>query len=441
MQSIKTVKITSRELTSKKWNEIGRSIDCFKDSVNFLIVKCVENSIFQKISKKGNIYYNYASYPTIRKQFYHEWKSIHPSFHTHYCHSSARITKDVLVSWNSWCFKKKRRLPNPFYKKKSMKLEADLCYLEDNNIVLVTSPRKKVYIPFVPSTNYNRLRTELNGEITIKVNDDKTITAYVPFKQEIDEKSPRNVVGIDINERSVDVGIVKNDCIDFTSIDTSKISTTHYTYSLKRKTIAKNFDGNERYRASKRKELLCKYGKIERDITKNELHDLANQVRDIVVENDSVLVMENLTNVRQSSSREKNLQSWQESKSKRLRRRLNRWNFKQFQNYVDYKVRSAGYPVELVNPRNTSKTCVRCGKKTKCLSEIFTCHSCGFTMNRHLHATVNIVKKYLDNKHVASADPAEEFQMNVTSGEFCKLVETITGGTSQMDEIYLKSST
>jgi hypothetical protein len=62
-------------------------------------------------------------------------------------------------------------------------------------------------------------------------------------------------------------------------------------------------------------------------------------------------------------------------------------------------------------------------------------------MNRHLHATVNIVKKYLDNKHVASADPAEEFQMNVTSGEFCKLVETITGGTSQMDEIYLKSST
>lgn len=321
-----------------------------------------------------------------------------------------------------------------------MKLEADLCYLEGNNIVLVTSPRKKVYIPFVPSTNYDRLRTELNGEITIKVNDDKTITAFVPFKREIDEKSPRNVVGIDINERSVDVAVVKNDCIDFTSIDTSKISTTHYTYSLKRKTITKNFDMNERRKASERKELLGKYGKKERDVTKNELHDLANQVRDIVVENDAVLVMENLTNVRQSSSREKNLLSWQESKSKRLRRRLNRWNFKQFQNYVDYKVRSAGYPVELINPRNTSKTCIKCGKKTECHSEIFTCSSCGFTMNRHLHATMNIVKRYLDNQHVASADPAEAFQMNVTSGEFCKLVETVTGGTSQMDESYLKSS-
>ena len=322
-----------------------------------------------------------------------------------------------------------------------MKLEADLCYLEGNNIVLVTSPRKKIYIPFIPSTNYERLRREVNGEITIKLNKNKTITAFVPFEQEIEDKPSKNIVGIDINERSVDVIVVKLDCIDFTSIDTGKISTTHYTYSLKRKIIARNFDENERHRASKRNELLCKYGKIERNITKNELHDLANHVRDIVVENDAVLVMEDLTNIRQSNSREKNLMSWQETKSKRLRRRLNRWNFNQFQNYVDYKVRSTGYPVELVDPRNTSKTCIKCGKKTKCISEIFTCKHCGFTMNRHLHATMNIVQKYLDNQHVASADPAEELQMNVMSGEFCKLVETITGGTSQIDEVYLKLST
>ena len=62
-------------------------------------------------------------------------------------------------------------------------------------------------------------------------------------------------------------------------------------------------------------------------------------------------------------------------------------------------------------------------------------------MNRHQHATMNIVKKYLDNQHVASTDPAEEFQMNVTSGEFCKLVETVTGGTNQVDGTYLKEST
>ena len=62
-------------------------------------------------------------------------------------------------------------------------------------------------------------------------------------------------------------------------------------------------------------------------------------------------------------------------------------------------------------------------------------------MNRHLHATMNIVKRYPSNQHVASADPAEESRMNVTSGEFCKLVETVTGGTNQVVENYLKLST
>ena len=62
-------------------------------------------------------------------------------------------------------------------------------------------------------------------------------------------------------------------------------------------------------------------------------------------------------------------------------------------------------------------------------------------MNRHLHATMNIVKNYLDNKHVASADPAEEFQMNVTSGEFRELVETVTRGTNQVNKEYLRLST
>jgi IS605 OrfB family transposase len=273
------------------------------------------------------------------------------------------------------------------------------------------------------------------------MNDDKTITAFVPFEQDVEDKMVKNIVGIDINERSVDVAVVKHDCIDFTSIDTGKISTTHYTYSLKRKTIATNFDENERHRASKRKELLGKHGKIERDVTKNELHDLANQVRDIVIENKAVLVMEDLTNIRQSSSRERNLASWQETKPKQLRRRLNRWNFKQFQSYVDYKVKSAGYPIELVDPRNTSKTCIKCGKKTKCFSEIFTCKHCGFTMNRHLHATMNIVSKYLDNQDVASADPAEGFQMNVTSGEFRELVEAVAGGINQANESYPLLST
>jgi len=78
MKTLKTVRIHSQKLTKRKYEKIASTITCFKQSVNFLIEKCVENLLFQKTSKKGNVYYEYSSYPKIRKSFYFEWKSLFP---------------------------------------------------------------------------------------------------------------------------------------------------------------------------------------------------------------------------------------------------------------------------------------------------------------------------------------------------------------------------
>ncbi|MFX0099454.1 MAG: zinc ribbon domain-containing protein [Candidatus Hodarchaeota archaeon] len=430
----KTAKVTSLALTRSKFNRITRALACFKDSVNFLIGKSIDNPLFKKMSKKGNVYYNYSSYPKIRKYFYHEWKSYYPDFHTHYCHSSARITKDVLKSWNSWCFKKKRRLNNPFYKKNSMKLEKCLCYLDGNNVVLVIEPRNKLYIPFKPTPHFNEVKTRYYGEITLKLNDDGTASIFIPFYQDIEEKPAKSIVSIDVNERSVDIAIITPSGVTFKTIDASDVSTTHYTYSLKRKSIAANIDNNERYKKQQRKELLDKYGKKERDKNKHSIHDLANQVVEMVEQEDATVVMEKLTDIRQSNSRQKNLKPWQRKKSKKLRRRLNRWNFRQFQDYVEYKTNSTGHLVERVNPRNTSQKCLKCGKKTKCNRQVFKCKHCGFTMNRHLLATINIAEEYFKNQHVASTVPAEGHHMKAMRGAFRKCKETITGDASQHNE-------
>ncbi len=157
----------SLKLTTRKYDKIARTIEDFKNSVNFLIEKCVENPIFKKVNKKGNTYYSYSSFPKIRKSFYFKWKSLFPHLHTHYCHSSARITKDLLKSWNSWCFKRKKRLPNPMYKRNSMKLEECLCYLDGNYIVLVVEPRIMLYIPFESNEHFEKLKTNNHREISI----------------------------------------------------------------------------------------------------------------------------------------------------------------------------------------------------------------------------------------------------------------------------------
>lgn len=435
MKLVKTVRLTSFRLTKKKYEIIARAINCFKESVNFLIDKCVENPIFKKISKKGNFYYNYSSYPKIRKNFYFAWKSLFPDFHTHYCHSSARITKDILKSWNSWCFKKKKRLPNPIYKKNSMKLEECLCYLDENRVILVIEPRSKLYIPFESNEHFINLKTNNHGEITLKLNDDRTIDIYIPFITEIEEKQPKSFLGIDTNERSVDLLLVANDRIEFKSIDASVLSTTHYTYSLKRKQISKNITNNAKYQPITKKKLLSKYGIKERNKNKDLIHKITSKIVDMVEKNNSLVVLEDLTDIRKSGSREKNLKSGQKKKSKNMRRRLNRWNFRQFQTYLEYKTNGAGHLVSYQNPRYTSINCLKCGKTTKCNTHEFVCRHCGFKINRHFQATFNIVNKFIENQDVASSDSAERHRMKMMAGELRKFKESIIGDASQYDKI------
>lgn len=435
MKTIKTIKISSLKLTKRKYEKIAYTLKCFKDSVNFLIDKCVENPLFKKVSKKGNVYYNYSSYPKIRKNFYFEWKSLFPHLHTHYCHSSARITKDILKSWNSWCFKKRKRLPNPTYKKNSMKLEECLSYLKESYLILVIEPRSKLYIPFKTNKHYNVLKTDNHGEITLRLSKDRTIDIFIPFISKIEEKTIKSIVGIDINERSVDMLIVNDNQVEFESIDCSEVSTTHYTYSLKRKNIAKSIDNGGKYQPNVRKKLLNKYGRKERNKTKDLIHKLSNKVAGIVEINDSVVVMEDLTNIRQSNSRQKNLKIWQKKKSKKMRRRLNRWNFKQFQSNLKYKANSTGHLVEYINPRNTSVKCLKCGKITRCKSQVFTCKHCGFSINRHFQATFNIIEAFLKSQNVASSDPAERRQMKTMAGELCKFKESIVRDASQCGKV------
>ncbi|PTQ54107.1 MAG: Mobile element protein [Hydrogenibacillus schlegelii] len=61
-------------------------------------------------------------------------------------------------------------------------------------------------------------------------------------------------------------------------------------------------------------------------------------------------------------------------------RSLHSWSFYRFQQFIAYKARLVGIRVEWVNPKDTSRTCPRCGH---CASENrsgirFRCRKCGF---------------------------------------------------------------
>ena len=66
---------------------------------------------------------------------------------------------------------------------------------------------------------------------------------------------------------------------------------------------------------------------------------------------------------------------------KRQRARHSNWAFAQLRSFIEYKAKLAGVPVVLVDPRNTSRTCLACGcvdKRNRPTQAVFLCIACGF---------------------------------------------------------------
>jgi putative transposase len=82
--------------------------------------------------------------------------------------------------------------------------------------------------------------------------------------------------------------------------------------------------------------------------------------------------------------------------SKRQRRSLHSWAFDQLKSFVLYKAKIAGVPVKLVDPRNTSRTCGKCGnvdKRNRKSQAEFLCVACGHSDNADANATLEIRRR------------------------------------------------
>jgi IS605 OrfB family transposase len=78
------------------------------------------------------------------------------------------------------------------------------------------------------------------------------------------------------------------------------------------------------------------------------------------------------------------------------RRRHKSWAFSQLRTFIEYKAKIAGVVVKLVDPRNTSRTCPRCGfisKSNRKSQSEFLCQQCGFASNADLVGAINISRR------------------------------------------------
>lgn len=88
-----------------------------------------------------------------------------------------------------------------------------------------------------------------------------------------------------------------------------------------------------------------------------------------------------------------NLKSFKVTVGKKQRERFGKWAFNQLRQFIEYKARIAGIPVILINPKNTSRRCSRCGhidKANRKSQSEFVCIHCGFSLNADINAAKNI---------------------------------------------------
>jgi IS605 OrfB family transposase len=109
-------------------------------------------------------------------------------------------------------------------------------------------------------------------------------------------------------------------------------------------------------------------------------HGIAKRLVQLAKDTKAAIVLEDLTHIRARLT-----------VRKRQRARQHNWSFGQLRQFVTYKAQRAGVPVVFVDPRNTSRTCSRCGhvaKRNRRSQAEFSCVRCG----HHAHADLNAAK-------------------------------------------------
>lgn len=148
---------------------------------------------------------------------------------------------------------------------------------------------------------------------------------------------------------------------------------------------------NRRFRQRKRlqskgtksaKRVLRRLSGRERRMMTQENHRISKQIVELAKRTCRGIRLEDLSGIRDRVR-----------VRKQQRRQLHGWAFYQLRQFVEYKAKLAGVPVELIDPAYTSRTCSECGfcaKHNRTSQSNFSCRNCGYTANADYNASRNI---------------------------------------------------
>ena len=357
----------------------------FRSMVNFCIQKAIQN----KITSFVKLWH-------LVKEELRKW-----DYATQYHVTACRIACTILKSWRKKV-KKGEADPDvvPQVKRLFVKFHSSLFKFIGDRLRITIRKGCRVWIDlrygnyqkkFINEWKEGRLQI---GEIIITP--EKVI---VPFKKEVQLIEPKEWIAVDINETNV-TGVSSDG--SWFIIDTSEVKRIRHVYFEKRRKIQSGIKCGKR-----RKELLTKYGKREKNRVKDILHKVSKTIVEFAKLRRCGIILEDLKGIRKRIDY-----------GKVLNRRLhNGWSFRKLQYYIEYKAKLEGLLVVYVNPRNSSSLCPGCGRKLSPKGQrLMFCSKCNLIMNRDFVACLNLLK----TKDVPVCVTGECLLMNLREELICR---------------------
>ena len=256
---------------------------------------------------------------------------------------------------------------NEFYELGSIDYDERILTWKDNSISITTIDGRLKAVPFACYSRATELLQHRSKEHKLSFRNNEF---YIHASCDVPEEllaTPKKFLGVDL-------GIVN-------------IATTSDNQNYSGKLIDKdrvrysNLRADLQTRGTKSaKRKLKKVSRKQSDFVKNTNHCISKEIVYKAKALDFGIALEALHKIKTPVSRTQT-------------ERHQKWSFYQLRNFIEYKAKIAGIKTVLVDPRNTSRRCSRCGyvdKLNRKTRDQFKCLSCGQEFEADFNASMNI---------------------------------------------------
>ncbi len=285
------------------------------------------------------------------------------------------------------CFKRDKKIC-PVFKPRSAIIydERIMRFKGFTHVSLSTVEGRKVIPMVIASYQYERLQEAIKTGQADLVYHSGTFYLLVSIDFNTPAKDiPNEVVGVDLG-------------VDKIAVDSLGNTYTGEAVEVVRKRIGELRSELQACGTRSAKRHLKRLKRYESNYRSTANHQIARRIVDTAKAHHAAIALEDLTGIRDRTRFRKS-----------QRARISGWAFHQLRRFIEYKSELAGVTVIVVDPRNTSRTCSKCGhcdKSNRKSQSEFECRACGHKANADFNAARNLrAKGYVNKPIVTNDDP------------------------------------